>query len=165
MEFSRPEYWSGSPFLSPGHLPNPGIKPRSPILRVDSFPAQPPGKSRNTGVGSLFLVLGIFLTQESNQGLLHCRRILFQLSYGEALKGLYIFHRKPVLLEKYWKDLWINWKTKNKYLVLDELKCQFRAKWTQISCFHWMLSFSFCWNTSHVAYYQKTIECSMIVSD
>ena len=73
--------------------------------------------------------------------------------------------KKPVLLEKYWKDLWINWKTKNKYLVLDELKCQNTAKWTKISCFHWMLSFSFCWNTSHVAYYQKTIECLMIVSD
>ena len=32
MEFSRPEYWSGSPFPSPGDLPNPGIKPRSPAL-------------------------------------------------------------------------------------------------------------------------------------
>ena len=27
MEFSRPEYWSGKPFLSPGDLPNPGIEP------------------------------------------------------------------------------------------------------------------------------------------
>ena len=38
-----------------------------------------PGK--NTGVGSLFLLQGLFLTQESNQGLLHCRRILYQLSF------------------------------------------------------------------------------------
>ena len=30
---SRPEYWSGQPFSSPGNLPNPGIKPRSPTLR------------------------------------------------------------------------------------------------------------------------------------
>ena len=29
MEFSRQEYWSGLPFPSPGHLPNPGIKPVS----------------------------------------------------------------------------------------------------------------------------------------
>ena len=36
---------------------------------------------QNTGVGSLSLLQGIFLTQESNQGLLHCRRILYQLSY------------------------------------------------------------------------------------
>ena len=44
VEFSRPEYWSGQPFLSPGDLPNPGIKPRSPALQADSLPAEPPGK-------------------------------------------------------------------------------------------------------------------------
>ena len=44
MEFSRPEYWSGYPFPSPGDLPNPGIKPRSPALQADSLPAEPPGK-------------------------------------------------------------------------------------------------------------------------
>ena len=35
----------------------------------------------NTGVGSLSLLRGIFPTQESNRGLLHCRYILYQLSY------------------------------------------------------------------------------------
>ena len=35
MEVSRPEYWSGWPFLSPGDLPNPGIDPRSPALQAD----------------------------------------------------------------------------------------------------------------------------------
>ena len=50
MEFSRPEYWSGLPFPSPGDLPNPGIKPRSPILQVDSLPAESQGKPKNTGV-------------------------------------------------------------------------------------------------------------------
>ena len=44
MEFSRPEYWSGKPFPSPGDLPNPGIEPGSPALRVDSLPAEPQGK-------------------------------------------------------------------------------------------------------------------------
>ena len=38
-----------------------------------------PGK--NTGVGSLSLLQGIFPTQELNHGLLHCRWILYQLSY------------------------------------------------------------------------------------
>ena len=38
-----------------------------------------PGK--NTGVDCQALLQGIFLPQESNQGLLHCRRILYQLSY------------------------------------------------------------------------------------
>ena len=40
MEFSRPEYWSGSPFPSPGDLPNPGIELRS-ALQLDSLPAEP----------------------------------------------------------------------------------------------------------------------------
>ena len=58
MEFSRPEYWSGSPFPSPGdqkyrEFPySPGIKPRSPELQVDSLPAEPQEKPKNTGVGS-----------------------------------------------------------------------------------------------------------------
>ena len=81
MEFSRPEHWRGGPFPSPGNLPNPGIKPRSPEFQVDSLPAEPPGKPKNTGVGSLFLPQGIFLIQELNQGLLHCRWIHYQLSY------------------------------------------------------------------------------------
>ena len=37
MGFLRQEYWSGLPFPSPGDLPDPGIKPVSPALQVDSF--------------------------------------------------------------------------------------------------------------------------------
>ena len=40
LEFSRPEYWSGYLFPSPGNLPNPGIEPRSPALQVDSLPSE-----------------------------------------------------------------------------------------------------------------------------
>ena len=54
MEFSRPEYWSGQPFPSPGNLPNPAIEPRSPALQADSLPAEPQGKPKNTGVGEPF---------------------------------------------------------------------------------------------------------------
>ena len=50
MEFSRPEYWSGYPFSSPGDLPNPGIEPRSPVLQADSLPAEPQG----SGIAVLF---------------------------------------------------------------------------------------------------------------
>ena len=81
MEFSRSEYRSGLPFRSPGDLPNPGIKPRSPALQADSLPAEPQRKPKNPGMGSLSLLQQIFLIQESNCGLLHCRRNLFQLSY------------------------------------------------------------------------------------
>ena len=46
-------------------------------------PWNSPGQ--NTGVGGLSLLQGIFPTQESNQGLLHCWRILYQLSYQGSL--------------------------------------------------------------------------------
>ena len=73
MEFSRQEYWSALPFPSPGDLPNPGIESRSPALQTDSLPSEPSGKPMNTEVGSQSPLQGIFLTQELNQGLLHCR--------------------------------------------------------------------------------------------
>ena len=53
-------------------------------------PWNSPGK--NTGVGCHFLLQGIFLTQGSNPGLLHCRWILYHLSHqawGRA--GEYVF--------------------------------------------------------------------------
>ena len=62
-------------------LPNPGLRPRSPALQADSLPSEPPGKPENTGVGILSLLQEIFLTQELNWSLLHCRQILYQLSY------------------------------------------------------------------------------------
>ena len=62
-------------------LPNPGMKLRSLALQVDSLPAEPQGKPKNTGVGNLSLLQRIFPTKESNQNLLHCRQILYQLSY------------------------------------------------------------------------------------
>ena len=52
----------------------------SPTLQADSLPSGPPGKPKNTEVGSLSLLQRMFPTQESNQGLLHCRQILYQLS-------------------------------------------------------------------------------------
>ena len=48
MEFSRRGYcWSGLPFPPPGDLPNPGIKPASPVspaLQADSLLSEPPGE-------------------------------------------------------------------------------------------------------------------------
>ena len=52
-------------------------------IAADSLPAEPSGNTKNTGVGSRSLLRQIFLTQELNQGLRHCRRILYQLSYQE----------------------------------------------------------------------------------
>ena len=106
MGFSRQEYWSGLPYPSLGHLPNPGTELRSPTLQSDSLPSEPPGNpqiesrsvmsnslrtnelyspwnslGQNTGVGYLSLLQGIFPTQGLKPGLLHCRRILYQLSH------------------------------------------------------------------------------------
>ena len=92
MEFSRPEYWSGQPFPSPWDLPNPGIKPGSPALQADSLPAEPQRKPKNTGVGSLSLLQGIFPTQGLNPSLSHCRRILYQLSHkGSPITAGFFF--------------------------------------------------------------------------
>ena len=83
MEFSRQEYWSGLPFISPGDLPNPGIEPGSPALQANTLPSEPAGKphglyitlnpnpnpnspDQNTGVASLSLLQGIFQTQGSD---------------------------------------------------------------------------------------------------
>ena len=57
------------------------LEPRSPALQVDSLPAELQGKPENTGVDSLSLLQWIFPTQELNWDLLHCRQILYELSY------------------------------------------------------------------------------------
>ena len=50
-------------------------------MQAYSLPTEQQGKPKNTGMGSLSLLRWILLTQELNQGLLHCRWILYQLSY------------------------------------------------------------------------------------
>ena len=103
MEIPRQEYWSGLPFPTPGYLPDPGIESMSlvsPALQVDSLPAEPQGKPKTTGVGSPSLLQWIFLTQELNQGLLRCRRILYQLSYQGSLFMGYFFKHTFLLSEQ-----------------------------------------------------------------
>ena len=80
LEFSRPGYWSGQPFPSLGDLAG------SQVFRNAgwSLSAKPQGKLKNTGVGSLSLLQGIFPTQGLNPGLLHCRRILYRLSHQRS---------------------------------------------------------------------------------
>ena len=102
MGFYRQEYWSGLPCLSPGDLSNPGIKSRSPALQADSLPSEPPGNPKNTGVGDLSLRQGIFPTQELNWGLLHCRQILFQLSYQGSPHASTLFFKIYILYHLFW---------------------------------------------------------------
>ena len=60
-EFSRQEYWGGLPFPSPGDLPDPGIRPRSPALQADSLLSEPPEKSyfktHNCSILKTFLLI------------------------------------------------------------------------------------------------------------
>ena len=76
-------------FIFRSFLSNPFLESES--RSVMSNPLQPhelsspwnsPGQ--NTGVGSPSLLQQIFPTQDSNWGLLHCRQILYQLSYQES---------------------------------------------------------------------------------
>ena len=72
--------WVAIPFSRGSFQPR-DQTPRSPALQSDSLPAEPQGKPKNTGVGSHFLLQGIFLTQGLNPGLLHCRQILHCLRH------------------------------------------------------------------------------------
>ena len=72
---------------------------RQPCLTLcDPVDCSPPGSSvqgdspgKNTGVGCLVLLQGIFPTPGSNPGLLHCRWILYHLSHLESPFGLYLY--------------------------------------------------------------------------
>ena len=89
-------------------LPNPEIKPWSPALQADSLPAEPQGRPKKTRVSSLSLLQWIFPTQESNQGLLHGRRILYQLSsQGSPVSVEKVFKIK----QNYRKYLYFLWLT------------------------------------------------------
>ena len=57
--FSRQEYWSRVPFPSPGDLPDPGIKRRSPTLQAVSLLAELPGvKESACNAGDVSLIPG-----------------------------------------------------------------------------------------------------------
>ena len=105
VEFSRPEYCSGELFPSPGDLPNPGVEPRSSTLQMDSLPVEPQGKPKNIGVGSLSLLQWIIPTQESNQGLLHCRWVFYQLSYEVASLVAQLVKNPPAMWENWVQSL------------------------------------------------------------
>ena len=118
MGFSRQEYWSGLPFPSPGDLPNPGIKPKSPALQADALTPEPAGKplkylfeplfwgerGKNTGVGCHSLLQEIFLTQGLNPGLPHCRQTLYRLSHLGSRLHLYDILGKAKLNRKQISD-------------------------------------------------------------
>ena len=77
---ARTLYWLHA--LLQGIFPTQGL---NPCIAGDSLPSEPPGRLKNTRVGSLSLLQGISVTQELNRGLLHIRQILYQLNYQGSL--------------------------------------------------------------------------------
>ena len=63
-------------------------EPMDPWTVVHQAPLSLGPPSKNTGVGCLSLLQGIFLTQGSNPGLPHCGQILYHWATREALKIL-----------------------------------------------------------------------------
>ena len=102
MEFSRPEYWSQLPFPSPGNLPDPGIKPGSPTLQVDSLPSEPPGKPM------LFLHILYFQSGENFSDLLLEKTLMLGRIGGSRRRG--------------WQRMrWLNGITDSMHMSLGEL--------------------------------------------
>ena len=84
-------------------------------------------QGQNIGVGSLSLLLGIFPTQGSNPGLLHCRRILYQLSHnGSPYKHIYII------------QMYGEYKLQDSVTKRVEESSQ-RGQMLALSCMHWTL--------------------------
>ena len=103
---------------------HPGIEPRSPTLQADSLPEELPGKPRNTGVGSLSLVQGIFMTQE--WGLLNYRQILYQPSYQGSSKPATHTHISPLF--------WISFPYRSPQSTEQSPPCSTVSSWLVI-CF------------------------------
>ena len=111
MKFSRPEYWSGYLFPSPGDLPNPGIKPRVPALQADYVPTVPPGKL--TISQSLLKFMSIESVMPSNHFILCCPLLL-----PSVFRSISIFSNESALhfrWSKYWS---FSFSPSNEYLEL-----------------------------------------------
>ena len=73
--------WVAFPFTGSSQ---PGDRTQVLPVQAEILPTEPPGKPKNTVMGSLSLLQGIFLTQELNRDLLHCRQILYHFSHQES---------------------------------------------------------------------------------
>ena len=83
--------WVAFPFSRGSSQP----RDRTQVSRIagGSLPAEPQGKPKNTGVGSLSLLQGIFPAQESNQGLLHCSWAIREAQCWVSLYSNVQFHK------------------------------------------------------------------------
>ena len=66
-------------------------------LQKDSLLSEPQGKPKNTGVGSLSLLQGIFPTQESNGSIMNCNRFFTNCNFPFYVIPLFDFVIKVML--------------------------------------------------------------------
>ena len=111
-------------------------QPMSPALQAESLPSEPPGNPKDTGVGSLSLLQRSFLTQELNRGLLHCRQILYQLSYQGSLADISEYLTREI------NDTWTSPPTLTVFCtkmngrgVENEQGCIWKADWILCSLY------------------------------
>ena len=106
MGFSRQEYWSGLPFLSPGDLPDPGIKPRSPALQADSLSSEPSGKPIKLAILQ-YKIKGFFFFkyQKKRQEMTIFSIVL--LFFSEATNADWLGRGQGLQWDGEWETRWI----------------------------------------------------------
>ena len=94
--FSRQEYWSGLPFPSPGDLPNPGIKPVSPMLRADALLSEPPGnRCSNRRLSAHTLFNGLIQLPHSSRFPGLCCPLLPRAGWARPMQSAGVDPRSP----------------------------------------------------------------------
>ena len=102
MEFSRQEYLSGLPFLSPGDLPDPGIELMSPGLAGGFFTTEPPGQVVHIWLTSIKLPNYVPERQYTFLSYETCMRVpLFHIHMNTGYLSFLLFLSHPF---KHWVD-------------------------------------------------------------
>ena len=94
---------------------------------------------KNNEVGCNFLLQGTFLTQGSNPGLPHCRRILYRLSHQKRPTPCTSEVRLLQLMNRYWSSMVSNWIKPTVHLRAHSWYCAFCAfcQTDNITCPAW----------------------------
>ena len=108
MELSRPEYWSGLLFPSPGDLPKSGTKPRSHTSQANYLPYEQPGKPISS-VQSLSCVQ-LFVTpwtapHQASLSITNSRSPPKSMSIESMMPSNHLILCCPLLLLPFWKCL------------------------------------------------------------
>ena len=160
MGFPRHEYWSGLPFHPPGDLPDPGIKPASPVslaLAGRFFATEPPGKPKHI----TWIPLNTF-----NHLLASCplwkqpeTLILLDLSHFINLQKQIEFNLSD--WNFYCKELRCKWREENKKAKNYFIHCIFRAHENFIIIKNWEITWH---NIYHISSYPTEISLEWFIN-